>query len=134
MDAFPSRITAADGDAHTGMICPDCGGSLITRAAGGDAPARTYLVFQCRVGHRFTLEDLLNGKEEQIERAMWMAVYAYEELVALLRDLAAWPGGDGRIISEDQSRERIERADTTARALRELILQDRVIKLNHLSD
>ena len=43
-------------------------------------------MFVCRVGHTFSMRDLLVGKEEQIEARLWSAVVALEELVEILDD------------------------------------------------
>jgi two-component system chemotaxis response regulator CheB len=49
------------------------------------------LLFECRVGHAFSPEELIADKEKRVELLLWSSVVALEELSALLRDL----GGDG---------------------------------------
>jgi hypothetical protein len=69
----------------------------------------------------------LIGKEAEIERSMWMAVYAYEELVSIVQNLSTRNGPDR--LPDDHYRDRIERAEKTARSLRMLIDQDRALRL-----
>lgn len=122
MDAFPKQITAADGEQHTGMVCPDCGGALVLRA---EQPSNR-LIFRCRVGHIYGAEDMLVVKEQRLEEAFWAAVYAAEEMAAFLDDLG------NRIPSLEQGdrQERIARLQANARALRDVIANDRSVKLN----
>jgi hypothetical protein len=122
MDAFPNNITPVDGERHTGMVCPDCGGALVVRAEG----PHHHLVFRCRVGHIYGLEDMLLGKEERLEEAMWSAVYAAEELAAFLDDT----GNRIPTLDDDGRRARIAHLRANARSLREVIANDRSIKLN----
>jgi hypothetical protein len=134
MDAFPADIRSNDGEVPTGMICPDCSGNLVVRAIGDDVRDRARLVFKCRVGHSYGLEELLTGKEAHIERSMWAAVFAYEELVALLRDLARRDGLDTDAVDDEQRRRRMERAEQIAKGLRALIDRDESIRLKNSPD
>jgi two-component system, chemotaxis family, protein-glutamate methylesterase/glutaminase len=134
MDAFPADIRSGDGEQRTGMICPDCSGSLVVRAIGDDVRDRARLVFKCRVGHAYGLGDLLVGKEEHIERTMWAAVFAYEEIAAILRDAARRDGRDADGIDDAHAQRRIERAEQIARGLRDLIDRDESIRLKNAAD
>ena|SRR5438876_168726 len=70
------------GERATRISCPDCAGVLGVRVDGD----RGHSMFVCRVGHTFSMRDLLVGKEEQIEARLWSAVVALEELVEILDD------------------------------------------------
>jgi len=129
MDAFRADIRSSDGEVPTGLICPDCSGNLVVRAVGDDISDYSRLVFKCRVGHAYGLEELLIGKEVHIERSMWVAVFAYEELVALLRDVLSRNTADNHGIDDEQYRRRIERAQQIAAGLRALIDRDEAIRL-----
>lgn len=63
------------------LTCPECGGSLW--------PDPSYGIerYRCRVGHSFSLESLLNGKQDAVEAALWAAIVALEERIAVLRRL-----------------------------------------------
>jgi hypothetical protein len=134
MDAFPPEIRSTDGERPTGMICPDCGGSLVVRAIADDVRDGDGLVFTCRVGHVFGLEDLLRGKEAHIERSMWSAVFAYEELVAILRNLESRDGPETDGIDGEERRRRLESAEQIAAGLRALIQRDEAIRLKRSGD
>lgn len=64
------------------FTCPDCGGTLFE----GDDNGRP-LHFRCRVGHAYSPESLLVGKEAALEAALWAAVVALEERGDLTRRL-----------------------------------------------
>jgi two-component system chemotaxis response regulator CheB len=121
---FPSNIHASDGDQRTEIICPNCGGAIRLRAEG----PRDVLAFKCRVGHLYSLDELLFAKEENIESTMWTAVYVYDELAGILRDLAGRRGRDGTISEEDRT-ERLQQAERMASRLRQLIEEDQRINL-----
>src|SRR5437867_3895235 len=70
------------GERATRISCPDCAGVLGVRVDGD----RGHSMFVCRVGHTFSMRDLLVGKEQQIEARLWSAVVALEELVEILDD------------------------------------------------
>ena len=85
MPTFPAHLGSSDGEQRTDLICPNCGGAIRVRAEG----SRGALAFECMVGHLYTLDAFLMGKEEHIEDAMWAALYAYQEMASFLSDLAA---------------------------------------------
>jgi two-component system chemotaxis response regulator CheB len=108
----------------TGIGCPDCPGALTVSLQG----SRGFLHFQCRIGHAYSLEEVLQAKEAKIEDRLWAAVLAAEEMVALLNDLeeySAGPLADAPL----HYRVRSEGARLLATALRQLIGQDRPLHL-----
>jgi two-component system, chemotaxis family, protein-glutamate methylesterase/glutaminase len=124
MHAIPPNLSSGAGDQHTGLICPDCNGSISARAQG----VRGHVVFSCRVGHAYGVEDFITGKEEQLEACLWRAVYAYEELSALLSDLDAhYSEHQGKPVARYQ--DRIAAAGNQARVLRNIIQHDQPIRL-----
>lgn len=56
--------------------CPDCGGTLWESQEGD------VLHYRCRVGHAFSDESLLEAQADGLERAMWTALRALEEMAA----------------------------------------------------
>lgn len=67
----------------SGYTCPDCGGALWELSEHGQ-----LLRFRCHVGHAFTAETLVARLESNLEAAMWSALRALEEHVALSMRLA----------------------------------------------
>jgi two-component system chemotaxis response regulator CheB len=63
----------------SGYICPDCSGSLQSVSEGN---------FRCRVGHAWTGEALLRARDEEVERALWVAIRSLQEKSKLARRLA----------------------------------------------
>lgn len=63
----------------SGYICPDCHGSLATVGEGN---------YRCRVGHAWTPDALLRAREEEVERALWIALRSLQEKAKLSRRLA----------------------------------------------
>ena len=84
MHAFPTPLSESE-DRPTGLSCPDCFGVLSVRIQGD-------LQFRCRIGHTYSLDEVIKGKEHLIEQYLWSAVTALEELVSLLREV----GGGAR--------------------------------------
>lgn len=115
-------------DPPSAITCPDCGGTLWVTS---EAPLR----FRCRVGHAFSPEALLIGKQDTLENAIWAAIVALQERAELARRLIRRLGPDGpqrlrsryvREIAENQRRaELLEQlavqligpVDTTAEAV-----------------
>jgi two-component system, chemotaxis family, protein-glutamate methylesterase/glutaminase len=63
------------------VACPDCRG-VLWEIQEGD-----LLRFRCRTGHAFSPETLLSAQSEAIETALWEALRAIEERLALRRRL-----------------------------------------------
>ena len=81
MNALPEPLPTPGKSVFTGLVCPECSGNLVIRAE------QRLITFACRVGHLYGLSELLAAKEGQLETALWRAVFAFEELTALLSDL-----------------------------------------------
>src|SRR2546428_8334360 len=97
----------------TAIACPDCPGVLAVTATGHAAS----LEFACRIGHRFSTEELLIAKEEKIEARLWSAVTVLEELAALLPDLGA----------EERYDRRRQQTVTLAHRLRDVLEENRPV-------
>jgi two-component system chemotaxis response regulator CheB len=79
--------------------CPECGGTLWETEAGGTVS------FRCRVGHAYTLNNLLVRHGEAVERALWSAYRALEERAAMSRRVSRRLADRGR----EESAARFER-------------------------
>ncbi len=64
------------------FVCPDCQGPIWEVRKG------KLMRYQCLVGHRYTLENLLAAHADEVEQALWVALRALEERVLLQRRLA----------------------------------------------
>jgi two-component system chemotaxis response regulator CheB len=64
------------------IVCPDCGGSLIT--VEGSKPPR----YRCHTGHAFSITSLRDAQEDSTEAALWAAIRALQEKEVLLRRMA----------------------------------------------
>ena len=93
MYAIPPRLEPDPDPQLAGLSCPDCCGCLSVQPEG----KRPDLVFQCRVGHTYSVDELLVAKEERLHTRLWTAYTALIELVVLLDDLKARAhDGDGQ--------------------------------------
>ncbi len=121
MDAIPARPTADGGELPTGVSCPECPGVLVVSTEA------TNLRFRCRIGHVYSLRDLIQAKEQRLEAALWAPITAFQELAALLLDAAALgEAGDLKAAYE----QRAARAHEHAAALRRIIEADAVTPLD----
>lgn len=63
--------------------CPECSGVLMQLQEGG------ILRFRCHTGHAYSVESLLAGIGESIEKTLWNTVRVLEENMLLLRHLGS---------------------------------------------
>jgi two-component system chemotaxis response regulator CheB len=86
----------------TPFTCPDCGGSLWTVDVYGVER------YRCRVGHSFSRDGLLAGKQDALEAALWAAIVALEEKADLCRRVSKRLGAAGRRSQAERYRRDIE--------------------------
>lgn len=113
--AIPAEASEHDGEHLTGVVCPDCSGTLRVRREGGG------FTFRCRIGHVYAAAELLAAKEHRLEQHLWSGVAALDELAALLRDLGWDP-------------DRARRAQQDSAAMREIIERDDPVRLDACID
>jgi two-component system chemotaxis response regulator CheB len=97
------------------MTCPECGGTLWLRNAYGAQR------FRCRVGHTFSFDGLMVGKQTTLEHALWAAVVALEERADLSQRIMKRLESNGRLAQLDRYRQDMESARKRAAFLRGLI-------------
>jgi two-component system, chemotaxis family, protein-glutamate methylesterase/glutaminase len=115
-DALRREVALLEGERHlpppaqlgvpSPWPCPDCSGVL------WEVPDEDVLRFRCRVGHAWAAENLLTEQDEAIERAMWVALRALEDRLALARRVHQRTETKGFRISADrvlQDAEELER-------------------------
>jgi two-component system chemotaxis response regulator CheB len=108
----PETIASDD---LTPLTCPDCGGSLWIRDEYG---VRRY---RCRVGHTFSADNLLLGKREALEAALWAAIVALEERADLTRRIVKRLEGSARRSQLDRYLKDLAATEERAELLRNLI-------------
>ncbi|MDQ6643328.1 MAG: chemotaxis protein CheB, partial [Chloroflexota bacterium] len=62
--------------------CPECGGVL------WEIQDEKVLRFRCRVGHAFSIENMMAEQSEALETALWVALKTLQESADLSRRLA----------------------------------------------
>lgn len=117
MKGLPDELPIDGQEAFTGLVCPECSGNLVVQR---DAQ---YVSFRCRVGHVYSVVEVITAKESVLEARMWSAVFAFEELSALLDGL------DGHRLTDHVGavacRDRLALARRQAQRLREIVQADR---------
>jgi two-component system chemotaxis response regulator CheB len=111
-----ASVPYPDEDADvTPMTCPECGGTLwLANSFGAQR-------FRCRVGHTFSFDGLMVGKQTVLEHALWAAVVALEERADLSQRIMKRLESSGRVTQLDRYRHDIESARERAAFLRGLI-------------
>jgi two-component system, chemotaxis family, protein-glutamate methylesterase/glutaminase len=96
--------------------CPACGGVLYELHEGN------ILRFRCRVGHAYTAETLVAEQSDGLEEALWVALRALEERVALFKRLAENSREHGHDRTADHFQEQVKTTEKHADAVRQLLL------------
>jgi two-component system chemotaxis response regulator CheB len=102
-------------DAPVTTICPECGGVLSERHEAG------VVQWECRVGHRYSPESLLNAQAGDVEAAMWAAVRALEDRRLMLERMARQFHAQEQSISARSMQRRASEAARQAHAVREAL-------------
>src|SRR5262249_52752249 len=76
--SIPEPLPADGVEVQTGIACPDCSGTLIVIVR------KDFAAFRCRIGHAYSLPEVLASMEETLERRLWNVVAAMEELADFL--------------------------------------------------
>lgn len=119
MKSLPDELPADGQEAFTGLVCPDCNGNLVIQRDS------EYISFRCRVGHAYSIVELITAKEFALETRMWSAVFGFDELAALLAGL------DGHHLTDhlgaETCRDRLALALRQAARLRAIVQDDRPV-------
>lgn len=117
-DSEPREVSegAASGEQGT-TICPECGGVLTEREEAGTT------LWQCRVGHRYSPESLLDAQAMDVEAAMWAAVRALEDRSRLLERMADQLAPRGQTRSAQSFRTKALDTREQARMVREALMR-----------
>jgi len=122
--AAPSLAPAEDPAGESGgeemaeltpLTCPECGGTLWHRH---DYGAERY---RCRVGHTFSADGLMLGKQAALESALWAAIVALDERAEVSRRIARRLELAGRSVRLARYQADSAAAEQRAGVLRDLI-------------
>jgi len=94
-------------------VCPECGGVLTERTEAG------VLQWQCRVGHRYSPETLIDAQADDVEGALWAAIRALSDRAALLERMAGQAEHRGQRRSARRYRRQSESASEQAEIVRQ---------------
>ncbi|HEU4884543.1 MAG TPA: chemotaxis protein CheB [Longimicrobium sp.] len=101
--------------APSGYACPECHGALWEVDEGG------LLRFRCRVGHAYSIENLLAAQGSSMDAALWAAYRALEERAALTARMGARMEERGQpALAQryaEQTKETLQRAELIRRVL-----------------
>jgi two-component system chemotaxis response regulator CheB len=98
------------------VTCPECQGNLWEIREGNSVR------FRCRVGHAYSEATIEAAQSQSVERALWSALKALEERVALMRKLASGARRRGHIAVAEMFEERAKAIDNDVRTLHGLIV------------
>ena len=96
-------------------ICPECGGVLSERSSAG------VLQWECRVGHRYSPDTLLDAQADSVEAALWAAVRALDDRAILLSRMSRQAEKRGQTRSARRFRHQSEAADEQAQIVRQAL-------------
>ncbi|HJQ70507.1 MAG TPA: chemotaxis protein CheB [Blastocatellia bacterium] len=96
--------------------CPECNGVL------WEIDDENLLRFRCRVGHAYSAETLLAEQSDAVEAAMWAALRALEENVALMSRLADRMRRRGHEKTAERFEAQARDADNRAEVLRQTLI------------
>jgi len=110
----------------TAFTCPECGGTLWHHDEYGAER------FRCRVGHSYSADGLLLGKQTALEAALWAAIVALEERADVSRRIFRRLQESGRTSQLDRYGADVAEAEKRARLLRRL-MDDLIqgVKMSH---
>lgn len=110
----------------TEFTCPECGGSLWRLDHYGVER------YRCRVGHSFSRDGLMLGKQDALEAALWAAIVALEEKADLARRVARRLEKIGRTSQLDRYKRDIATAEQQLSYLKNMV--DELIAMSQVDE
>ncbi|GAA4209570.1 chemotaxis protein CheB [Microbispora amethystogenes] len=96
------------------LTCPDCNGPLY------EVPTSPNGHYQCIVGHAWSLESMIDGQGEAVERAFWVTILRLEERLRLMTRMLSTAQRHGQTMTARWLRRQVEQGRDTVKALRRL--------------
>jgi two-component system, chemotaxis family, protein-glutamate methylesterase/glutaminase len=109
-------------------VCPDCGGVLTERADDG------VLQWECRVGHRYSPDTLIDAQADDVEGALWAAIRALADRGVLLERMAEQAEQRAHLRSAHRFRRQAESASEQAEIVRQAVVRAAGTTLRRVSD
>ena len=116
MDVNELRNLESHGKASV-YTCPECNGTLFELSENG------MRYYRCRVGHSYTPETLEAHQSEELEAALWEALRALEENLALSRRLLEKAVQAHRNASSHYYSEKVKTGERRVELLRSVLAQ-----------
>src|SRR5947209_11985790 len=110
------------------FTCPDCHGALWELRDG------ELVRFRCHVGHAFSADSLEAEQSEALEGALWSALRALEEKMALTRRMAHRAREHNNLMTANSFEVKARVPEQHAELLREILLNGRENALVETSD
>ena len=82
------------------------------------------LSFACTVGHRFSIESLIEAKEDELEKALWGGIELYLELAVMYREVSRQARARGDEAVARASDARVAKAEEFGERLRRVLASD----------
>ncbi len=109
-------------------VCPECGGVLTERAEAG------VLQWQCRLGHRYSPDTLIDAQADNVEGALSAAVRVLADRAALLGRMAQKADQRGQHRSARRFRRQSQSAGDQAEIVREALTGAAGTRLQRVSN
>lgn len=126
----PHNDSASTGDAETihehhegtasDLVCPECGGVMVEYRSGQDD---NLVSFACRVGHRYSLQAMMQNQHDAVEAALWAAVRSLEESVSLSQRMKQHAHKLNNPATAERYADRMQEAAHHADVIRGLLLR-----------
>ena len=97
--------------------CPECSGTLFEQHEG------QLEHYRCRVGHAYSLGNLVSAQSESVEAALWTALRTVEEKQSMSERLALRAHERGRVEVATRFEQQAHEAARTARVLGQVLDQ-----------
>ena len=132
MNNYDDHMSMPEPESHATLIsCPGCTAvlSVIEERDGA------HLRFVCSVGHSYSLQTLLQAKEDDVERAFWSAAAFLEHIQMITGLFFSYIERQGLPIDKQGLENRRRQAETHGRQIRHMIDETEVTDMEpHLTD
>ena len=109
-------------------VCPECGGVLTERSEAG------MLQWQCRVGHRYSPNTLIDAQADDVEGALWAAIRVLADREVLLSRMAGQAEHRGQTRSARRFRRQADAAGEQVEIVRQALTRAAGTSLLRVTD